>query len=275
MMDRVRLHEYLRRIGVDSQSGADIETLRRVHIGHREAFLFENLSIQSGNAVSVAVEAIERKFLDEGRGGYCFEHNTLFAAALRDLGFRPAVLLGRVRRGPPDRWCRTHMVLRVPIGSGSWLADCGFGGLGLLEPMPLADGTVSHQVGFTYRLRREGSSWILSCKGSEVGAQAESDAGSELDLYEFTEDPQTPGDIEVANHYTSTHRDSIFRRSITIQRTTRGERAIWRNDVLTRYRNGRVEEQSVGRGERSTIAREIFGVELPGGPFVYETESRD
>ena len=49
------------------------------------------------------LDAIERKFIDEGSGGYCFEHNTLFAGVLRDLGFNPVTLLGRVRRGPPER----------------------------------------------------------------------------------------------------------------------------------------------------------------------------
>src|SRR5437588_287414 len=84
-----------------------------MHVAHRETFLFENLSIQTGGAVSVRLPDLERKFLDERRGGYCFEHNTLFAAALADAGFAPVTLLGRVRRGPPERWCRKHLVLKV------------------------------------------------------------------------------------------------------------------------------------------------------------------
>src|SRR5947209_1005901 len=99
----MRLHEYLRRVDIEDAFGAaaplqpDAQTLRRLHAAHREAFLFENLSIQAGGAVSVALEDIERKFLDEGRGGYCFEQNTLFQARLRDVGFSPVALLGRVR----------------------------------------------------------------------------------------------------------------------------------------------------------------------------------
>ena len=91
-----------------------------------------------------------------------------------------------------------------------------------------------------------------------------------MDLYEFGEDPQTPGDVEVANHYTSTHPNSLFRRTLTIQRTTRQERTILRNDVLTRYRNERVEEQSIDADERRAVARDLFGIDLPNGPFVFE-----
>src|SRR5438046_10547291 len=146
----MRLHDYLRRIAVKPPVPGSVETLRRLHVGHREAFLFENLTIQEGGRIVLALDALERKFLDQGRGGYCFEHNTLFASVLREVGFSPVTQLGRVRRGPPERWCRTHMVLRIPIGDEVWLADVGFGSVGLIEPMVLRDGATSTQGGFEY-----------------------------------------------------------------------------------------------------------------------------
>src|SRR4029434_420443 len=112
----MRLHDYLQRLQIDSAAPANLETLSRLHAAHRETFLFENLAIQTGGAISVELPDIEDKFLDQHRGGYCFEHNSLFAAALREAGFAVVALLGRVRRGPPDRWARTHMVLRVTCG---------------------------------------------------------------------------------------------------------------------------------------------------------------
>jgi N-hydroxyarylamine O-acetyltransferase len=262
----MRLHEYLQRVHVDEPLAATIESLRRLHVAHREAFLFENISIQTGGGISVALEDIERKFLDEGRGGYCFEHNTLFSAVLREVGFVVTALLGRVRRGPPERWCRTHMVLRVMIDGEPWLADVGFGGIGLLEPLPLRDGAASHQVGLTYTLRREPHVWSLSAKGSDPG----SDPSIPADLYEFAEDPQTPGDVEVANHYTATHPNSLFRRTLTIQRTTRAERTILRHNTFTRHVDGRIEDQPIDGAALRALAREVFGIALPDGPFVYE-----
>src|SRR6185436_18520264 len=114
------------------------------------------------------------------------------------------------------------------------LADTGFGGVCLYEPMPLHDGSESRQVGLTYRLRRERGLWVLSMRDA---------AGTTADLYEFSDDPQTAGDVEVANHFTSTHPISMFRRSLTIQKTTRTERIILRHDTLQRYRDGTLEEQ--------------------------------
>ena len=269
----MRLASYLARIGVAEAVPADAETLRRVHLAHAETFLFENLTIQAGGTIALSVADLERKFLDDGRGGYCFEHNTLFGAALRAIGFEPVTLLGRVRRGPPERWCRTHMVLRVPgvptvpgvpmvpgVPTVRWvLCDVGFGGVGLLEPIELRDGARSVQGGLEYALRREGALWVLSMRDA---------AGAEQDLYEFSDDPQTPWDVEVANHFTATHPDSTFRRTVTVQRSSRDERLILRNSVLTRYRGGRVTEEPVDRTALPIVARDLFGVSFPDTPLV-------
>jgi N-hydroxyarylamine O-acetyltransferase len=265
----MRLDDYLRRVGIrfPANRPIDIDAIRRLHVAHREAFLFENLSIQVGGAISVAVADIETKFLDGGQGGYCFEHNTLFAAVLADLGLPATTLLGRVRRGPPDRWCRTHMVLRVTIGGEPWLADVGFGALSLLEPIPLREGVAGPQVGLTYALRRENQMWVLSCKGEGSG----NEEAEPTDLYEFSEDAQTPGDVEVANHYTSTHADSLFRRTLTIQRTTRTDRTALRQGLLTKYRDGRAEEVAIDPTQLAAVVRDVFGVELPPGPFLFES----
>lgn len=258
---RMRIDDYLKTIGETAPAGATADTLRRLHLAHRETFLFENLTIQKGGGISLQLADLERKFLDEGCGGYCFEHNTLFAAALRDLGFDVTTLLARVRVGPPERWVRTHMVLRVGIDGTPWLADVGFGGFGLLEPMPLADGVRSDQGGATYALRREAEAWVLSM----------TDRASTIDLFEFTEDPQTAADIEVANHYTATHPDSRFRRILTIQRGRRDERMLLRGDTLVRFRDGVTTEEPVARAQVRVVAREQFGVELPDTPLVFES----
>jgi len=262
MIQPMRTHDYLARIGVDANADGS-ELLRRLHVAHRETFLFENLTIQNGGGISLALDDLQRKFLDEGRGGYCFEHNTLFAGALRDLGFAPVTLLGRVRRGPPERWCRTHMVLRVAVGDEVWLADVGFGGVGLLEPIPLRSGASSMQGGLEYALRKEEHHWVLSMR----------DAERTVDLYEFSEDPQTPWDVEVANHFTSTHPESVFRRTLTIQSARRAERVILRNDAVSRYRDGRLREEPLVRARLAPMARELFGVDLADGPFVFDEHS--
>jgi N-hydroxyarylamine O-acetyltransferase len=286
----VRFSHYLARIGVPAAAEPSHATLRRLHVAHRETFLFENLSIQEGGGISVALPDLERKFLDERRGGYCFEHNTLFAAALRESGFVCDALLGRVRRGPPEAWARTHMVIAVQVqasprersvadavfasepaaGIGDdggtaerWLADVGFGAIGLVEPIPLRDGALAHDRGLTYSLRRERHLWVLAMRDA---------SGHAMDLYEFSDEPQTAGDVVIANHFTATHPDSIFRRSLTIQGVRGTTRTILRSTALTVYEDGVLREQPVAdRHELAALARDLFGIDLPETPLVYES----
>jgi N-hydroxyarylamine O-acetyltransferase len=256
----MRLADYLRRTGAALPESSSVDALRALHRAHRRSILFENLDIQRGLPIRLDLEALERKMVDEARGGYCFEQNTLFAAVLRETGFVPRTLLARVRRGPPDRWMRTHMLLRVESEGAVWIADVGFGGAGLLEPMRLHEGSVSEQGGLTYMLRREGDYWVLSMR----------DADAASDFYEFTEESHTPGDVEMANHFTSTHPDSIFRRTLTIQRATEEERTILRGPSLSRYRGGHMTEEPFAGSELRSRAQAAFDVDIGEGPFLFE-----
>lgn len=255
------LGAYFDRIGYGGPVAPSLDALRGVHLAHARTIPFENVDVVLGRPIRLDLEALQAKLVAGRRGGYCFEHNTLFASALREIGFAPITLLGRVRRGPPERWCRTHMVLRIPVDGEVWLADVGFGSIGLIEPMPLCEGATSNQGGFEYSFRRDGPLWVLSMR-DEVATQ---------DLYEFSEDPQTPWDVEVANHFTSTHPESVFRRTLTIQRTARAERIVLRNDVITKYRDGRTIDAPLDRGHLHAAARELFGITLPDGPFVFDS----
>ncbi len=87
---------------------------------------------------------VVRKLVDSGRGGYCFEQNTLLAMALEGLGFVVTPLLCRVRWGDdpdvdePDS-TYTHLALRVDLEEdGPYLADVGFAGVNSIRPIHIA-----------------------------------------------------------------------------------------------------------------------------------------
>ena len=253
----MRLDEYLERIGVPRPLRPVADTLRKLHVAHLAAFPFENLAIQRHETVLVDLESIEQKFLG-GAGGYCFEHNTLFGAVLRELGFDVTTLLARV--GSSEQRALSHMLLRVTVDGEPWIADVGFGGEGLLEPIPLRENAPVMQYGIEYSLRRTSIFWtlVMTCGGKTE------------DLYEFTDAPHTVGDIEMANHYTSTHPSSNFRRTLTIQRATPDERVILRTRMVTRYRNGERTDTPINPSELRLLARELFNIDLGLTPLLFE-----
>ena len=147
------LDAYLGRIGL-----SDRPDIAEVHRAHATTIPFENLDSHRGIAVSLASEDIERKLVDERRGGYCFEQNLLLAGALEALGADVDLYLARVRYGAPAGVIRprTHLVLGVHADGETWHADVGFGLGTLLEPLPFGPGAEHEQPGGRFRVAQDG-----------------------------------------------------------------------------------------------------------------------
>ena len=93
---------------------------------HHSPVPFETIDVALERTVSMSPEAVTRKLVDQKRGGYCFEQNTLLKLALEHIGFDVTPLLCRVRWGKKadEETGFTHMCLRVEIaGEGPFLAD--------------------------------------------------------------------------------------------------------------------------------------------------------
>ena len=254
----MNLDQYLARLELSLPLPPTLDTLRKIHVAHLGAFPFHNLGIQAGGEIRVDVQSIEEKFFSANGGGYCFEQNTLLAAALRELGFAVTTLLGRA--GPPDRRSLNHMLRRVDIDGEPWIADVGFGGQGPLEPLPMKEGSRVRQDGLDYRIDRHGEHWVITMLAGDT----------EEELYEFSGAPHTIGDVEMANWYTAAHPSSVFRRTFTIQRVAPEERIILRSSVITRYRNGVRIDTPIEASEIRRYARELFGIEISDEPLLFE-----
>lgn len=250
-IDRLDLDAYLRRIGYDGPLAPTVDALHVLHRAHAGAIPFENLDIIMGRGISLSLDDIQDKLVRRPRGGYCFEQNLLFAAALEHAGFEVRRLAARVA---PDRpGTRTHMALTVTIGGRDWLADVGFGA-SLLAPVPLEDDVVVRQGDWTNAMR---------CAGEGAWRLRSLEADGWRDLYEFTLEPQRAPDYRVYNHYTSTHPASHFVSQVTAIRITPDARFTLRDRTLSVTRpGGAPEAREVVDGDVAALLRETFGIDL-------------
>src|SRR4029453_11469883 len=84
-IERLDLDAYLARVEVSGEppSRAALDRLLEAHV---RRFTFDNIDVLLEQHPGVGLDAVQSKFVGRGRGGYCFEHGTLFAAALERLG---------------------------------------------------------------------------------------------------------------------------------------------------------------------------------------------
>ena len=250
------LEAYLERTGARAPLAPSAEALADLQQAHVGAIPFENLDILLGRPILLDLALLQAKLVTARRGGYCFEQNALFQAVLEAVGFDVTALAARVRVGATGIRARTHMLLRVDLPEGPFVADVGFGADGPVRSLPLQTGR-EHWIGPTgHRFRQESDLWVL-----------EGNAGGEwLDLYAFTLEPQHPIDFEMANHFTSTYPRSAFVNTLTAQRSWPERRVILRNRDLT-VREGRVTETTTVRDPEHLleVLDRHFGLVFPPG----------
>src|SRR5436190_17504254 len=121
----VDLDAYFARIGYMGERIPTAATLRALHLAHTTHIPFENLDVLLGRPIQIDLNSIQTKLVRDHRGGYCFEQNGLFAAALEQLGFQVTRIAGRARHLTTRVLPRTHMILKVEVDEASWIADVG------------------------------------------------------------------------------------------------------------------------------------------------------
>lgn len=250
----MRVDAYLERIGYSGDLRPSAAVLAALHLAHATHIPFENLDVLRGVPIRLDLESLQGKLVDGRRGGYCYEHNLLFAAVLEDLGFPVTRLAARVRHRATRVNPRTHMLLLVDADEAKWLADVGFGAEGLLLPVPFGAEQESRQFAWTYRVAKSEDQWVLQSQHAEGW----------VDLYGFTLEPQLPIDYEIANHYTSTHPESRFVKGLTVQLPTPLARTALRNRELTVDTGGETTTRVMADDEEiRRVLGETFGLPAP------------
>jgi N-hydroxyarylamine O-acetyltransferase len=238
----VNLDAYFERIGWRGSRAATTEVLAGMLDRHMTAIPFENLDVLLGAKPRLDLDSLERKLVGARRGGYCFEHATLFAAVLTELGFSVRTHSARVvMMGPRSSSPRGHMFLSV----GDVILDPGFGGAAPRLAVPI-DGRPAGE----HRLVREGNEVALY-KG-------------DLRLWLSSLEDDVPIDFEMANHYTATHPASHFTQGIAMRAFVEGGQVRIRNRDVTLIHGDETQTyQLADRAELRALVARHFGFDLP------------
>lgn len=254
-MKALDLDAYFERIQYRGGTRPVFATLAELLGAHMAAIPFENLDVLLGRPPRLDLEGLQGKLVHAHRGGYCFEHATLFAAALETLGFQPVRHTARVvlfvpRAASP----RTHMFLTVPVAEGTFVVDPGFGAFAPRVPIPLVDGAEARFSQETHAMTRDGSYWVLRAQSGE----------KTVDCWSSTLDHDNLVDFEVGNHYTATHRASPFVNRIMLRALKTDGRVSVMNRDVTMWRNEKsYATQLADRAALRALLVEHFGFDLP------------
>jgi N-hydroxyarylamine O-acetyltransferase len=204
--------------------------------------------------------SLQTKMIAGGRGGYCFEQNMLFRGGLRSLGFTVTSLQARVVRGLEIDAPRPmlHMVLRVDLAVGPFLADVGFGNLAptaALKLTPLVEQDTPHEI---MRFITMGDELTLQ---SRLGDRWEH-------IYRVVPLPRVDAEYEMANWFTATHPQSPYLSNMIAARPgpDRTRLTLFNARFNERHASGRVVRRTLkGEDEYRSVLTNEFGLTLANG----------
>lgn len=253
-MNERQLATYLERTGHGWNVRPDLETLRSLHRAHLEAIPFEALDVQLGLVPSIELEAIFDKLVGRRRGGWCYEMNGLFGAALERIGFDVTrVSCGVMRHVGGEERMGTHLALLVRLDGEDWLADVGFGS-SLIEPIRLAEARHDHQPFEVGLSRTDDGHWRFS-----------EYASGEPFAFDFRAEPADEALLAEKCLWQATAADSNFVLNFVAQKRAGDRHIALRGKVLTeRSPGGETRRELADADELASVLAQTFGIEHPG-----------
>ena len=249
----MKLAAYLDRIGIGQAPKPDLAGLTALHRAHLLAIPYENLDVQLGVAVSLAPEDIFHKLVTRKRGGWCYEMNGLMGWALDELGFgvtRATGAVMRVMRGPASDG--NHLVLKVELEEGCFLADVGFGD-GSLDPIRVEVGPFESN-GFNFALSRVDEAWWRLHNHPHGSAPS----------FDFNLAPADETQLRGQCHWLQTSPESPFVQNAVCQRHTDKGLAVMRGRVLRTIGQDSVCDTLIEcASDYVEVLRGVFGLDLP------------
>ncbi len=261
----MELTAFLKRIGFEGEAKADLASLTQLQEKSLLTIPFENLDFHFGpKKCSAQPEAAYEKIVVQGRGGICYECNSLYHAMLQKIGFEVELLSVRmlVDHFPKPEF--SHMLLKVNLDGVEYLTDIG-NGRSYRKPIRL-DGSDMQTI-------PEGFSWQVGPHLEGRALYFKGPGHSWLPRYYINFEPKGYDDFEQRLQWAATNPNSNFVKGIICTIATEKGRKTLLTNVFSNDILGKEEARPIKSEEDllATLASEFnFPVEALAGKAARE-----
>ncbi|OWW00340.1 arylamine N-acetyltransferase [Rhizobium sp. R693] len=254
-----QLDAYLARIGVERPLRLDIGSLSQLHRAHLMSFTWEALDAFMGWPSAITPAAAFAKMVEKRRGGWCYEMNGLFGAALAGLGFCVTRLCGGVdRERLGDIAIGNHLTLRVDLDH-PYLAEVGVADA-IIEPVPLATGPIS-QRGFDFSIIPVDGGWLRFNNHARGIAKS----------FDFRPDHSDEAAMVATQDWLMRDPGSPFTNALALLRHTADGYVALQNNCLRRVTaNSLIEQRITSADHLADTFETVFDLDIPQPGKVWE-----
>ena len=249
LLDQVQICAYLRRLGLTEGIKTNLADLNRLLFAHLTHVPFDSLDVWGGGICpSLDVQDLYTKIVVNGRGGYCFEQNTLFRVLLNSLDFNAYQAVACLLNADYTPQPPAHNVIICYLDGKKYLLDVGFGG-----PVPYEALELTPHTSGKFRLSEKEGLYVLE-RSEEDGWRP---------FIQFRDIVAEITDLIPLNFYISQNPNSHFRHIIHLnQRKADGSTYVLDGTEFKIHKNGQVQTQRLcSIEELKQILREYYGID--------------
>ena len=239
---------------MDGPIRPDASTLSRLHENHLFNVPFENLDVHFGHRFDLVPNHVFEKVVRDGRGGFCYELNSLFNWLLTSLGFNSRIISARIYTDSGDLGPEfDHMAILVEFGPKSFLGDVGFGDL-FLTPLEISD-IIQYDGRSYFKIEQETETeFILSMSSNGVDF---------VRKYLFDLRSVTPDRFDEPCQEKQTNPSSHFvKNTICTWPTTNGRLTLFNNKLIEKTGASKIEMVIPDDHELRHALAERFGITI-------------
>ena len=234
--------QYFDRLGIAPArygKNGQLDLVRDMHKKHIAELSFSSIGVLLGKELPLDVPALMKKMVEQGDGGYCFEHNKLFSEVLSSLNYNVRSVLARVlyNKNVENPTCpKTHRLILLEMEGETYVVDVGFGYSGPKQPVRLSMTPTEGPMGDKYRvMQNENRDYLLqTLRGGEF-----------FTLYSFDLNRYNDWDFEMAHFFSHKHPTAGFVNNLVVARVLDKEVRSLRNGTYQRISPGCIEETEI------------------------------
>lgn len=252
-MNSSNVGRYLLRINFRKPLKANVSTLKSLHSQHLLHVPFENLDVHFRRPFDLAPAKVYDKIVNRGRGGFCYEVNSLFNDLLRSAGFKTKIISGRVitdagQQGPEY----DHMAIIVSLDNKEFIADVGFGDL-FVEPIEVRSGVQFDGRNY-FKIETEGDEHAIYMSPDNIHFHKK---------YTFTLAETPVNFFEAPCHEKQVSPDSHFvKNTICTQLTEKGRITVYNEKFTETIGDQKTQTTISGDHELKSILRTRFAITI-------------
>lgn len=236
----MNITKILNRIGYVGPLHVNLKVLSNLQHAYLCTVPFENLDIHANVKIILDEDLFYKKIVENNRGGFCYESNSLFYELLKEIGFDVSIIAARMMISDGISPGYSHMALLVKLEE-DYLVDVG-NGQSVRDPMPITGDVISHSEGIRYKVGEYGH--------NEFALFHREDNTEWSPRFVFSTARRHLEEFKVMCHYHQTSSDSVFTKQRLCTLATAKGRLTLIDNTFTINDDGEINTESVDSVEQ-------------------------